>query len=93
MYLFDEDEPRRVEIVEYEAIALADRKVAWYIICTNHSFTKFIEMIDADRDGDEEAVNYLTNYELHECIKASRDIQNSKSSYKSEVRGASLRAD
>jgi hypothetical protein len=50
-------------------------------------------MIDADRDGDEEAVNYLTNYELHKCIKAARDIQNSKSSYKSEVRGASLRAD
>ena len=49
-------------------------------------------MIDADRDGDEEDVNYLTNDELHKCIKAARDIQN-KSSYKSEVRGASLRAD
>ena len=45
--------------------------------------TEFIEMIDADRDGDEEDINYLINDELHKCISAAKDIQNK--SYNSEV--------
>ena len=36
--------------------------------------TEFIEMIDADRDGDEEDVIYLINDELHKCIKSTKDI-------------------
>jgi hypothetical protein len=31
-------------------------------------------MVDADRDGDEEDINYLINDELHKsCIKSAKD--------------------
>ena len=40
-------------------------------------------MINTDRDGDEDDVNYIINDELHKCISAAKDIPNK--SYNSEV--------
>ena len=36
--------------------------------------TKFVEVTDTDRDGDDEDANYLINDELHKCISAAKDI-------------------
>jgi hypothetical protein len=73
MYLYDEGEVRRVSDVIWSTTRPAKYQVV----------TQFIEMIDADRDGDEEDINYLINDELHKCIRAAKDIQNK--SYNSEV--------
>ncbi len=73
MYLYDEGEVRRVSDVIWSTTRPAKYQVV----------TEFIEMIDADRDGDEEDINYLINDELHKCISAAKDIQNK--SYNSEV--------
>ena len=73
MYLFDEGEVRRVSDIIWSTARPANYQL----------MTKFIEMIDTDRDGEEDYVNYLINDELHKCISAAKDILNK--SYNSEV--------
>ena len=73
MYLFDEGEVRRVS----DIICSTARPANYQLV------TKFIEMIDTDRDGEEDDVNYLINDELHKCISAAKDIP--IKSYNSEV--------
>ena len=73
MYLFDEGEVRRVSDIIWSTARPANYQL----------ITKFIEMIDTDRDGEEDYVNYLINDELHKCISAAKDIPNK--SYNSEV--------
>ena len=74
MYLLDEGEVRRVVDTVWSAASHPAKYQA---------ATQFIEMIDADENGEEEDVNYIINDELHKCIKAGRDIPNK--SYNSEV--------
>ena len=73
MYLFDEGEVRRVSDIFWST----DRPANYQLV------TKFIEMIDTARDGDEDDVNYLIIDVLHKCISAAKDIPNK--SYNSEV--------
>ena len=73
MYLFDEGELRSVSDIIWSTARPANYQLV----------TKFIEMIDTARDGDEDDVNYLINDELHKCISAAKDILNK--SYNSEV--------
>ena len=73
IYLYDEGEVRRVVDVVWSTSRPAKYQVV----------TQFIEMINVDKDGDEEEINYLINPELHQCIKAAKDIPNK--SYNSEV--------
>ena len=80
MYLFDEGEVRRVSDIvwSYTRGQLANYQIV----------TKFVEMIHTDRDGGEDDINYLINYELHKCISEAKDIPNK--SYNSEVELVSL---
>ena len=64
MSLFDEGELRRVSDIFWSTARPANYQLV----------TKFIEMIDTDRGGDENDVNYLINDELHKCISAAKDI-------------------
>ena len=68
MYLYDEGEVRRVSDVIWSTTQPAKYQVV----------TQFIEMIDADRDGDEEDINYLINDELHKCISAAKIFRTSR---------------
>ena len=55
MYLFDEGELRSVSDIIWSTARPANYQLV----------TKFIEMIDTARDGDENKFNYLNNDELH----------------------------
>ena len=69
VYLYDEGEVRRV----IDAVWATTSRPAKYQVVT-----QFIETINADDliNADQENVNYLINAELHQCIKAARDIPN-----------------
>ena len=64
IYLFDEGELRSV----CDIIWSTARPTNYQLV------TKFIEMIDTARDGDEDDVNYLINDELHKSISAAKVI-------------------
>jgi hypothetical protein len=69
MYLYDEGEVRRV----IDAVWATTSRPAKYQVVT-----QFIETINADDliNAYQDNVNYLINAELHQCIKAARDIPN-----------------
>ena len=48
---------------------------------------QFIETINADDliNADQDNVNYLINAELHQCIKAARDIPNKPYNFEVEL--------
>ena len=64
IHLFEEGEVRRVS----DIICCTTRPAKYQLV------TEFIEMIDTDRDGDEEDIDYLINDELHKCIKSAKDF-------------------
>jgi len=49
--------------------------------------TQFIEMLNADDliNAEQENVNYLINVELHQCVKAARDIPNKPYNFEVEL--------
>ena len=77
MYLFDEGEVRRVSDIVW---SYTRGQPANY-----HLVTKFVEMINTDRDGDEEDVNYLINDKLHKCISAATDIPKKAYNYELDL--------
>ena len=78
MYLYDEGEVRRVVDVLW---ATTSRPAKYQVVI------QFIEMINADEiiNADKENVNYLINAELHQCIKAARDIPNKPYNFEVEL--------
>ena len=78
MYLYDEGEVRRVIDTVW---ATTSRPAKYQVV------TQFIETINADDliNADQDNVNYLINAELHQCIKAARDIPNKPYNFEVEL--------
>lgn len=78
LYLYDEGEVRRVVDVVW---ATTSRPAKYQVV------TQFIETINADDliNADQDNVNYLINAELHQCIKAARDIPNKPYNFEVEL--------
>ena len=78
MYLYDEVEVRRVIHVVW---ATTSRPAKYQAV------TQFIEPINANDliNAGQDNVNYLINAELHQCIKAARDIPNKSYNFEVEL--------
>ena len=78
MYLYDEGEVRCVVDVEWSTTS---RPAKYQVI------TQFIEALNADDliNAEQENVNYLINVELHQCVKAARDIPNKPYNFEVEL--------
>ena len=78
MYLYDEGEVRRVVDVVWSTTS---RPAKYQVV------TQFIEVLNADDliNAEQENVNYLINVELHQCVKAARDIPNKPYNFEVEL--------